>query len=79
MSDGTGNISYGRDVDDMTDRERIEEIAGVLARGVLRLSAGSATGNHTLGTSPESSRNGLALSAVPCPDGVRVNNSENSR
>jgi len=52
---------------DMTADERLEEIASIFARGILRLHGRIVPGIENL---PDSSPTCLELSALPRPDGV---------
>ena len=63
-----------RDIDELTESERLEEIAGILARGVLRRHAAGAISGHTARTSPESSQTGLDLSQAARPHRSQVVN-----
>lgn len=63
-----------RDIDELTESERLEEIAGILARGILRLHAAGAIRGHTARTSPESSQTGLDLSQAARPHRSQVVN-----
>ena len=56
-----------RDIDELTESERRGEIAGILARGIIRLHATGAISGHTARTSPESSQTGLDLSQAARP------------
>ncbi len=51
-----------RDIDELTESERLEEIAGILARGVLRLHSAGALRCHTEKSLPDSPSGGLDLS-----------------
>lgn len=56
-----------RDIEEMTEGERLEEIAGILARGVLRLQSAGALRCQTEKSLPESPSEGLDLSEPARP------------
>lgn len=56
-----------RDIEEMTEGERLEEIAGILARGVLRLHSAGALRCQTEKSLPESPSEGLDLSEPARP------------
>lgn len=58
------------DPEDMTPDKRLEEVASILARGILRLHGRVLPDNRDIEILPESSRTCLELSAGPRPDGV---------
>lgn len=55
---------------DMTANGRLDEIASIFARGILRLHGRVLPDNPDIENLPESSRTCLELSAGPRPDGV---------
>ena len=60
MSTGTGNILHGRDAGELSQHERFDELASILARGILRLHRRA---TPDLEIPSESSATGLDLSA----------------
>ena len=56
-----------RDIDELTESERLEEIAGILARGVLRLHSAGALRCQTAKSLPDSPSEGLDLSGPAGP------------
>ena len=63
-----------RDIEEMTEDERLEEIAGILARGVLRLHSAGALRCHAEKSLPESPSEGLDLSDPARPHRSQVVN-----
>lgn len=55
---------------DMTPDDRLEEIASIFARGILRLHGRALTDTSDIENLPDSSRTCLELSAGRRPDGV---------
>ena len=55
---------------DMTADARMDEVASILARGILRLHGRVLPDNPDIENLPDSSRTCLELSALPRPDGV---------
>ena len=58
------------DPEDMTPDERLEEVASIFARGILRLHGRLLPDTPDIKNLPDSSRTCLELSAGPRPDGV---------
>jgi hypothetical protein len=58
------------DPGDMTPDERLEEVASIFARGILRLHGRVLPDNPDIENLPDSSGTCLELSAGPRPDGV---------
>jgi len=61
---------YPTDPADMTPEERLEEIASIFARGILRLHGRVVPDSPGIENLPDSSPTCLELSALPRPDGV---------
>jgi len=55
---------------DMTPEERLEEIASIFARGILRLHGRIVPDSPDIENLPDSSPTCLELSSLPRPDGV---------
>jgi len=55
---------------DMTADERLDEIASIFARGILRLHGRVVPDSPDIENLPDSSPTCLELSALPRPDGV---------
>ena len=58
------------DPEHMAPDERVEEVASIFARGIVRLHRRVLPDNPDIESLPDSSRRCLELSACPRPDGV---------
>lgn len=71
-------FATSRDIEEMSEVDRLDEVAGILARGILRLHSAGALRCHTEKFLPDSRSDDLDLSEPARPHRSQVvNNTEN--